>query len=166
MLVSPWLKLVGRNYKRHPLFNSHGSPNQHIDFWGPCAVVSLYGLVLWLGRVHDVPWIYLIWSIASVANHLISRVWYKSTLLIHAAILGYSVIPIIPFAAFILFIGPPVWLATAFEVISVIWSASAAIMSYSLIFSVPDEDKSQLTLLYPCVILMEVYMISLMPIRH
>ena len=49
MIVGPVYKLCGRNYERHPLYKN--SSNQSIDFWGPCALVSLYGLVLWLGRV-------------------------------------------------------------------------------------------------------------------
>lgn len=52
MLVGPLFKLCGRNYERHPLYkNSAFLTNQSIDFWGPCALVSLYGFVLWLGRV-------------------------------------------------------------------------------------------------------------------
>jgi hypothetical protein len=129
-------------------------------------VVSVYGLVLWLGRVKDVPWIYLIWGVGGLVNHLISRVWSSSTLLIHSALLGYSVAAIVPFAWVILFLRPPVWLSTLLEVLSILWSSSAAILSYSMIFSLSAETKPRLNLLFPCVVMMEVYFVSLLPIRH
>ena len=53
MLVGPCYRICGKSYARHPLYKSSAAlqHNQTIDFWGPCAVVSTYGLVLWLGRV-------------------------------------------------------------------------------------------------------------------
>ena len=68
----------------------------------------------------DVPWIFVIWGIGGFCNHLVSRVWCSSTLLIHTALLGYSIAPTIPFAAIILFLRPPVWIATIMEIGKVI----------------------------------------------
>ena len=53
MLVGPCYRICGKSYARHPLYKSSAAlqSNQTIDFWGPCAIVSTYGLVLWLGRV-------------------------------------------------------------------------------------------------------------------
>jgi hypothetical protein len=142
------------------------SENRSIDFFGPCSIVSLYGLVLWLGRVRDVPFVYLIWCIAAILNHLVSRVWCKSSLMIHVALLGYSMAPLIPFAAIIVFVHMPIWLATVLEVISILWASIAAVLSYSMILSVAPVFKARLKLLFPVVLLMEVYLISLIPIRH
>jgi len=53
MLVGPCYRICGKAYARHPLYKSSAAllSNQTIDFWGPCAVISIYGLVLWLGKV-------------------------------------------------------------------------------------------------------------------
>jgi hypothetical protein len=167
MLIGPCFHLTGKPNKKHPLHNMGlHSENRSIDFFGPCSIVSLYGLVLWLGRVRDVPFVYLIWSIAAILNHLVSRVWCKSSLMIHVALLGYSVSPLIPFAAIIVFVHMPIWLATLLEVISILWASVAAVLSYSMILSVAPTFKARLKLLFPVVLLMEIYLISLIPIRH
>mmetsp|Transcript_3266 Transcript_3266/g.5081 ORF Transcript_3266/g.5081 Transcript_3266/m.5081 type:complete len:224 (-) Transcript_3266:1194-1865(-) len=167
MLFGPCFQLTGMPNKKHPLHNMGlHSDNRSIDFFGPCSMVSLYSLVLWLGRVRDVPWVFVIWSIAAVMNHFISRVWCKSSLMIHIALLGYSVSPIIPFAAIIVLVNMPIWLATILEMMSILWATIAAVLSYSMILSVAPEHKQKLTLLFPVVILMEIYFISLIPIRH
>ena len=165
MLFGPCFQLTGMPNKKHP-FHSMGLHSDHksIDFFGPCAIISLFGLVLWLGRVRDVPWVYVIWSIAYVINHFISRVWCKSSLMMHIALLGYSVAPIIPFVAIIVFINMPVWLATCLEILSVLWASTSAILSYSMILSVSLQNQGRMKLLYPIVILMEIYLVSLIPI--
>ena len=167
MLIGPCTKLTGKVSKRHPLYISgRGFNNRSIDFWGPCMMMSLYGLVLWVGRVRDIPWIYVIWSITATLNHLITRVWHRSSLMIHVALLGYSVTSMIPFAAVILMVRMPIWVATLLEMVSVVWASSAAIMSYSMVFSVSPQNRPRLKLLYPLVILMEMYLISLIPIKY
>jgi hypothetical protein len=169
MYFGPLYKLCGKVYERNPLYISNTNSNisnNNIDFWGPCSVISLYGLILWLGRVKDVPWIYVIWSLAAVFNHLVNRVWFNSTLMIHFSLLGYSVAPLIPFAAIILLICPPIWFSTILEIVSIIWSSSSAILSYFTIINLTEENKSKLKLLFPIVVLMEMYLISLIPIRH
>lgn len=167
MLFGPCFQLTGMPNKKHP-FHKTGlhSDSRSIDFFGPCSMVSLYALVLWLGRVRDVPWVYVIWSVAAIVNHFISRVWCKSSLMIHIALLGYSFSPLIPFAAIIVFINMPIWLATTLEIISIMWASIAAILSYSMILSIAPQNTPRLKLLFPVVILMEIYLISLIPIRH
>lgn len=51
--------------------------------------MSVYGALLWLDRVRDVPWLYVIWTAASLFNHFVCRVFYKpSKLLAHYSLLG------------------------------------------------------------------------------
>ncbi len=50
-----------------------------VDFWGPCGVVSLYLGILWLADVKHVAWVYLIWALTAVFNHLVSRVWFSAS---------------------------------------------------------------------------------------
>jgi hypothetical protein len=167
MLIGPFFRIIGRPYKRHPLYISSSHVNKYnIDFWGPWSIVSLYCLLLWLGRQRDVVWIFLIWSVAAVMNHFVTRVFHHSSLMIHIALLGYSLTPIIPFAAVIILLNPPIWLSTVLEVISVVWASTSAIMSYSTIITLSSESKPKLRLLYPTVILMELYITSLMPISR
>jgi hypothetical protein len=100
MLATPLTRLVGRPLGRHPLYksviasqrqNNHhhqhhnsssSSSSKHrkeanIDFWGPCLVVGLYCLVLWLSKIHNTSWLFMIWAGASVFNHLVGRVYSK-----------------------------------------------------------------------------------------
>jgi hypothetical protein len=167
MLFGPCFQLTGMPNKKHP-FHKTGlhSDNKSIDFFGPCAMVSFYSLVLWLGRVRDVPWIYVIWAVTSVVNHFITRVWCKSSLMFHIALLGYSCSPLIPFAAIIVLVNMPIWLATILEIISICWASTSAILSYSTILPVSAQQRPRLKLLFPVVILMEIYLISLIPVRH
>lgn len=164
MLISPCNRILGRPYyKRHPLYASTTN-KQAVDFWGPCGMVSLLILILWIGRVKDVPWIYVIWSVAAIFNHFVTRPWYPSSLLTHVALLGYSIVPLIPFAAIILIMKPPVLIKTILEVFGIIWGSSAAILSYlTVIVTTSFEAKSKMTLLYPMVVLMQLYLVSLLP---
>jgi len=167
MYFGPCFQLTGMPNKKHPLHKTGlHSENRSIDFFGPCSMVSLFSLVLWLGRVRDVPWVYVIWAVAAVMNHFITRVWCKSSLMIHIALLGYSLSPLIPFAAIIVFVNMPIWLATILEIVSVVWASLGAILSYSSVLSISPQNSQRLKLLFPVVILMEVYLISLIPIRH
>jgi hypothetical protein len=166
MLVGPWQRVFRiKSNDRHPLFSLSSNTSTSIDFWGPCAVISAYVAILWLGSVRNGPWAFVIWTIPSVLNHLIMRVCTKSQLLQHMAIIGYSVAPMIPCAGFILLFHPPVWIATGIEVIAVSWAAAAAILTYIATLIVPPEQKHRLSLLFPTLILTELYFISLLPIR-
>lgn len=164
MLISPCNRLLGRPYyKRHPLYTS-ASNKQAIDFWGPYGTVSLLILILWIGHVRDVPWIYVIWSAAAVFNHFVTRPWYPSSFLTHVALLGYSIAPLIPFATVILIAKPPVVIKTILEIVAIAWGSTAAILSYlTVIVTTSLEAKSKMTLLYPMVILMQLYLMSLLP---
>jgi len=177
--LGPCFHLCGKpNNKKHPLngtsfqsneshnTNDYNNNNNSIDFFGPCSIVSIYSIVLWVGSVKDVPWIYVIWTIAAIMNHLISRVWCKSTLMIHIAILGYSMAPLIPCAAIIVFINMPIWIATILEISCILWASLSTILSYYMILTVNRSSEQQrLKLLFPVVLLMQIYLISVIPIR-
>lgn len=168
MLLGPWSYFCGRPTDRHPLQSGSSSSHpSHIDFWGPCLVVSLYGSLLWFGRVRDVPWLFVIWSLGGVFNHLICRVWFSpSNIMMHTALLGYSVTPMIPLAGIIILFRPQVWLIYCIEIFAVLWCSFAAILSYVIICNAPSDKKHRLSLLIPSVVLLEMYIISLLPIRR
>jgi len=171
MFTSPWTRFCGRSWHSHVLEGRHPihvSSSVTIDFWGPCAVVSCYGALLWLGHVKDVPWTYVIWTCAAVFNHLTSRVFFStSSIMLHYAIMGYSVAPVIPLAGIILVLHPPIWLATLIECAAVLWASLSALLSYLMICRhIPQSDKKRLLLLVPSILLMELYLISLLPIRR
>jgi hypothetical protein len=181
MIAGPWSGLCGRRTE-HPLASSLAvatssshpqagaklhSGSHSIDFWGPCAVVSIFGALLWLARVRHVPWIFVIWSVASIFNHFICRVHLKpSRLLLHYALLGYSVTVMIPLIALIVLIRPPIWINTLIEALAVCWSSSSAMLSYQIIYGNRElEERQKLPLLLPAIILMGLYFVSLLPTR-
>lgn len=167
MVSGPIFKIFGRSYKQHPLYNSSSKSNQIvIDFWGPCSVVSLYVLILWLGKVKEVLWTFLIWALGGIFNHFITRNWYHSTLLFHIALLGYSIAPMIPFAGLILITNPPLWLASIFEILGILWASSSAVISYNTIIITSGENNNKIILLYPVVIIMQLYLTSLLPVNR
>lgn len=145
--------------KVHPL---HSSNTGSIDFWGPFTIVSIYGIMV--GKT--APWIYLIWFSASFLNHLVCRV--SSThpkFMLHFALLGYSISPIIPISTFIIFIHPNRYFSTILEITSIILSSSAAILAYRMITKNSTlDEKRRLLLLIPSTILYHVYLLSLLPI--
>jgi hypothetical protein len=131
-------------------------------------VISIYGALLWLDRVRDVPWLYVIWSLASLFNHMVCRVFLKSShVMAHISLLGYSVTPIIPLATLVVVLRPPIWICTVLVLLAVAWSSLAAITSYFIVFkTVADaEERRKLMLVLPSVVLMELYLISLLPLR-
>lgn len=168
MIFGPLRALCRRPTARHPLYRVANSRSEStIDFWGPCSVFSLYGAILWTARVKEVPWLYVMWSGGAVFNHLVCRVWLPSSkLLVHMALLGYSATPLIPLAIIIAIWRPPVWIAYLLETLAIIWAAAAAVLSYNIVFSGPSEKKSRLLLLLPSVVLLELYLMSLLPIKR
>lgn len=148
------------HHPHHPHHPQHRDLN-NIDFWGPCSVVSLYCVELWLGKVKSSSWLFVIWGLAGVFNHLVMRVHSKSSLMIHTALLGYSVTPIVLIMPLTLFLPIPDWLASLLEIISVIWAASAAVLCYFTIFDHP-HSRSSLLLLVPSIAVMHIYMVSLL----
>ena len=161
MLVEPWRQLFAwaQTAGAHPI---HRATN--IDFWGPATCVTVYGALLWLCNVRDVPWIYIIWTAGAVFNHLTSRAWSNaSSLLLHLAIMGYSLCPLIPIATLIVLTRPPLWLANGLEAAALLWAAVAAYLSYCMIWR---TASARVSLLAPPIVLMQLYMMSLLPIRR
>lgn len=105
------------------------------EFWGPFAVVSLYTSILWLGRVRNVSWIFFVWVFFSLFMHVVARVSFKSTLALHISILGYSILPIIPFSLIVALFRLPVWVASTAQSAAVLWASSSAYNSYQMILS-------------------------------
>ena len=113
-----------------------------------------------------VGWVYVIWSFAALFNHFVCRVFFKqSRFLIHYSLLGYSVTPLVPLAAVVIFLRPPIWLCTFIQITAVIWSSNSAFLSYSIVFNSTLELKRKLALAVPSIILMELYLFSLISIR-
>ena len=133
---------------------------------GPCTIVSLYGAILWIGNVRDVPWIYIIWLVASIFNHFICRVWFTHPkLLLHSALLGYSITPILPLTSIHVIFHPPFFISVMIILCSLAWSSFSAIMAYSVICSnASQEERQRLLLLVPSIVLMEAYLLSLLPL--
>lgn len=168
MFVGPLSSLCGRLSERHPLLTmSRTNGKQIFDFWGPCLIISIYGAVLWLCRVKDVPWIYAIWSLTAVFNHLVCRVFLNSKLTMHSALLGFSVAPLIPFSAVLVILRPQAWIVFLVEVVAILWATASAAQSYWSICHTSSENKHKLWLLLPSTLLMQLYLVSLMPVgRH
>jgi hypothetical protein len=145
--------------KIHPL---HSSNTGTIDFWGPFTMISIYGLMV--GKT--APWIYLIWIAASLLNHLVCRVCSTyPKFMLHFAILGYSISPIIPISTFIIFIHPNRYFSTILEITSIILSSSAAILAYRMITKNSNfDDRRRLYLVIPSTILYHIYLLSLLPV--
>ena len=150
----------------HLLFFVHYFNNFFSLKRGPCTIVSLYGAILWIGNVRDVPWIYIIWLVASIFNHFICRVWFTHPkLLLHSALLGYSVTPILPLTIIHVLFHPPFVISVMIILCSLAWSSFAAIMAYSVICSnASQEERQRLLLLVPSIVLMEAYLLSLLPL--
>ena len=165
MFVAPWRHLFSRpSAGAHPI---HRATN--IDFWGPCLCVTVYGAVLWFSNVRDVPWIYVIWTVGGLFNHLTARVWMNSSsFMLHLAITGYAACPLVPLALLIVFTRPPVWLANLIEFAALTWAGVAAYLSYCLICrpsSGGQQTRQSVPLLAPPIILMVMYWLSVLPVR-
>ena len=113
---------------------------------------------------------------------MICRVSFKSSYALHISVLGYSLLPIIPFSILILVFRPPVWLASSLQILSVVWASMAAYMSYLdlVIEKITHSDSTSnltsvnrmnadkngiLFLLCIPVVLMEMYVTSFLPIQ-
>jgi len=136
------------------------------DFWGPFAIVTLYGLVLWLSSDRDVSWVYVVWCVGSIFSHLVARVWTTtSTFSLHCSIIGYSITPMLfPISIFILCIRPVRWVVFLLEAIAVCYASTAAIISYNHICNFNPIEQTRVNLLYIPVILIELYFMALLPI--
>jgi len=90
----------------------------------------------------------------------------NSTISSHVAILGYSILPLIPFVAAEYLIQPPLFFVTALNWMAVIWATLSAYLAYvDNYFNIHEkrsEDSRRFSLIFP-VLLMEIYLISLLP---
>ena len=137
------------------------------DFWGPFSVVSMFGLLLWLGSGRsDVSWVYVVWSGAACLLHLIARVWYnESSFSLHFAILGYSLTPMIfPFSCFILLVRPVRWVTIVLELMAVTMSSLAAVSSYHHLCHFTTAEQTRAGLIVVPIFLTHMYFMSLLPI--
>lgn len=147
------------------LINPFITEEHHHDFWGPCLIVSLYALILSIGRVSNVSWVYVIWMVSSFILHLTCRSWYAaSTLAMHVGISGYSVAPFLPISLMVVLFRPPIVVAQILTYLGIAWSSFSAMKTYLHIFAgEPAEDKARRILLAMPVLLMELYFSSLLP---
>lgn len=145
-------------------FLRHGDKLHH-DFWGPCLVVTVYGVLLSIGRVYSVSWVYVVWLLASMAHHLVSRTWSPaSTFALHCAVSGYSVLPFIPVSLVIYLLRPAIVVSSTLTYLAILWSSLAALKVYwQMNASASAEDRRKLVFLVPSVVLMELYFSSLLP---
>ena len=145
-------------------FLRHGDKLHH-DFWGPCLVVTAFGVLLSIGRVYSVSWVYVVWLLASMAHHLISRTWSPtSTFALHCAVSGYSVLPFIPVSMVVYLLRPAIVVSLALTYLAVLWSSLAALKVYwQMNATASPEDRRKLVFLVPSVVLMELYFSSLLP---
>lgn len=152
----------------HPLLHIYKS-NAHIDFWGPCSVVTIYGAILWLGEVRYVAWIYMIWLFTSLFNHYVSKVWLANpSIMLHFSLLGYSLVALLPLVTCIVLFGLPLWLAYIFELFAVAYSSAAAYLAYRNICynsSASCAPDGRVSLLLPPCILMNLYLVALLPLH-
>ena len=144
--------------------------SSNVNFWGPMFIVTLFAALLWLGNQKNVPYIYVVWILGSLFAHLTVLPFLDgSTLSFHLAILGYSLCPQLPFCFIVLAFRPSVLVCSILQIIGVMWSSTAALMGYQVIVRpliAKDEDRSKLLLLLPVVLLFELYMITLVPMRR
>jgi hypothetical protein len=163
--------LIAPCYRNQPTDKFSSNPftvqpeDKHHDFWGPCFIVSMYALVLSVGRVSSVSWVYVMWILASLIQHLTCRIWYtESTLAMHLAITGYSILPFIPITLIVTFCNPSILGALIITYIAVAWSSWAAIKTHILLAaSLPADNRRKYLLLTVPVVLAELYFSSLIP---
>lgn len=155
-VLYPWSSLCSRNSLGETPF----SEKSH-EFWGPCLVVLMYGLVLLWGHFQDIPWVVMIWFVASLFLHLVVRLRRpRVKLALSLAVIGYSVLPLIVVAIVVLAHGSRGLLLSAIQAVGVFWSSRSAYLSYCRSLNLTWENKP-LMLLLP-IVLAEVYFTSLM----
>ena len=181
-LFTPLKLLIYRStlHEPHPFtkttYNANNTSNQHIDFYGPFILISIYGLFLLIIRVNNVPWLYLIWLLGAVFNHLVCRVWCNNTSIqLQLSLLGYSIAPLCIFSIFIYVTRKIIFLSLILQFICIIYCTSITILSYYMICntssqvgtevaSVKHQSKwHKVSLLIPPVLLMQIYLLSMIP---
>jgi hypothetical protein len=168
-LISPLCYIFGYTSFIKIIYPNASSINtSHIDFWGPCGIISLYGAILWIAKVKNVPWLYVIWFSGSMFNHLVSRVWYRdSSILLHLSVLGYSLISVVPITAILLIVKFSNWTVLCIKSIALFLSSFSAILSYYSALKINEMDSTnvapRINLLVAPVVLTHLYALSLMP---
>mmetsp|Transcript_12737 Transcript_12737/g.43069 ORF Transcript_12737/g.43069 Transcript_12737/m.43069 type:complete len:211 (+) Transcript_12737:68-700(+) len=162
MLVRPWSRGDGSTP-----FNE----DSH-EFWGPFIVVLLYGIVLLGGQFRDLPWVLVIWLCASGFVHLTLRLQRPQVVMgLSFAILGYSVIPLIPVALVLLVTRVRGLPLTLLQFFGVVWSSRCAILGFTqslklgAVEGAAGRRDRPLLLLFP-IVLMELYFASLVSARN
>lgn len=157
----------------HPL-----SKCSKIDFWGPSFVVSLYCGILWTWNVKNVPWILVIWTSSAFFTHLVARVSHKSTYMLHATILGYSMVPLIPFSFLSVILHSQERYLLVIQVLVLLWSILSVYVSFRELlcakqlflgkcFGIATDKKPQSKLPLICVValFMDMYMMSFLSFK-
>ncbi len=168
--MAPAMRLLGRRIvERHPLLTIGSLPDQgkkNIDFWGPCGIVSLYIAILRLADVKHVPWVYMIWSLAAVFNHLVTRTVLAgaSSVSLHLSVLGYSVCPIVIFTAPLLLFSPTPTVFLCIQCVAALYASLSALLAYIALFQLQLDARHKLALIIPPVLLMELYLLSILPV--
>ena len=149
--------------------NTTTTHSTHVDFMGPAIIVTAFASLLWVGNQKNVPYVYVIWIVGAVMAHLTVRGFCSgSSISFHLAVLGYSLVPLIPLCFVILVYNPSITASTLIQCACVLWSSLAAIRSYYMILHplVEHRSRNKLLLLMPVVLLFEMYIIALVPMRR
>ena len=175
-LVSSYYRGDIRQYDTSASRTLHGSRSgsgssrcTHVDFMGPAIVVTAFASLLWLGNQKDVPYVYVIWAMGAAATHFTVRPFLSgSSISFHLSVLGYSLVPAIPMGFVILVYNPSITTSTLIQCASVLWSSFVAIRSYYMVLSplIEHPSRHKLLLLVPVVLLFELYIIALVPMRR
>lgn len=132
MVYHPWAYLQAYfRFNSVELVVAHPmSKSPKVDFWGPFAVVSSYCGILWMANVKNIPWIIVIWASFAFLSHLVARVSYQSTYILHATIFGYSVVPLIPYCVLLIVFNIAESLSFVIQVLVLSWSMLFVYVSF------------------------------------
>lgn len=146
--------------ERHPL---KFRPSYN-SYWGASGVMALYAAILWLAKLPNATWVFVIVLAASVFQHLTARVFIRTPHTIHVILLGYSIFPLVPFAILNVLIRPPYLYALVGEIGVVMWSSYVGYVSYiDICGPIEPHTQDKWPVLYYPILLMNIYLISLLP---
>lgn len=134
------------------------------SYWGPSGVMALYATILWLAKLPNATWVFGIVLVGSFFQHLAARVFLRVPHTIHVILLGYSVFPIVPFAIIDVLLRPPYIYTLLCEIFIVLWSTYIGYVSYiDICGPLETHTRDKWPLLYYPILLMNIYLISLLP---
>lgn len=146
--------------ERHPLKFRPA----YTSYWGPSGVLAAYAAILWLADLPNATWVFVIVIGASFFLHLTSRVFLRPPHTIHVILLGYSVFPLVPFAIVDVLVQPQYLYAVLGEIFVVLWATYVGYVSYiDICGPLESHTKEKWPLLYYPILLMNIYLISLLP---